>query len=294
VRSVGVAFAVLAVTAALPLAAQPTRARVRPPATPPPVDRVLVPAGPFTMGSNAEGEPDERPEHTRTLHAYRIDRHEVTREDYFRCVRAGRCSDAWARAGWTDPRGPVTSVSWSMAQAYCRWAGGRLPTEPEWEKAARGTDGRRFPWGNDPPTPAHAVYGLRMNVGQPAPVGTHALGASPYGALDMAGNVWEWTATVYDPYAYREPAIEPTCARALATYADLRRLNLWAFTGAMGIPNNCHYVLRGGADRTLPRERLSLRRRQRGRGHGRRRLAAAVVVRRSALCALTGVRGGSP
>ena len=214
---------------------------------PPPIDRVLVPAGAFTMGNDVEGEPDESPVHTRTLAAFRIDRLEVTREDYQRCVRAGVCQDAWRRPTWTDPHGPVTGVSWHQARTYCRWVSGRLPTEAEWEKAARGADGRRFPWGNDPPTRERAVYGLRMNVGQPEPVGSHPSGASPFGALDMAGNVWEWTESVYDPYAYRYPDTVPTCETALAAYADLRHLNRWAFTGAMGIPDACQRVLRGGA-----------------------------------------------
>jgi len=86
-----------------------------------------------------------------------------------------------------------------------------------------------------------------MHLGQPEPVGTHPTGASPYGALDMAGNVWEWTSTVYDPYAYRRPTTEATCESALATFRELNHLGLYAFTGAMGIPNRCQNVLRGGA-----------------------------------------------
>lgn len=231
----------VALLAALPLGAQPS------PITPPPIDRVLVPEGAFTMGTDTEGEGDERPAHTVTVPAFRIDRREVSRGDWRRCVRARVCSDAFARPTWTDPRGPVSSVNWSMANRYCRWAGGRLPTEVEWEKAARGTDGRRFPWGNDAPTLARAVYGQRMNLGQPMPVGTHPDGASPYGALDMAGNVWEWTASVYDPYAYRFPTRVPTCVDALASLTDLRRGGHQAFTGAMGLPHECERTIRGGA-----------------------------------------------
>ena len=229
----------------LPLLAQPRGAASLPIA--PTIDRVEVAAGAFAMGRDVGGEPDERPRHVVVLSAFRIDRLEVSREQYARCVRAGRCSEAWARPTWTDRRAPVTSVTWFMAAEYCRWASGRLPTEPEWEKAARGTDERTFPWGNDAPTPARAVYGQRMHLGQPAAVGTHPAGASPSGVLDLAGNVWEWTATVYDPYGYRYPAVEPTCATALAAYADLQRHGQWSFTGSMGIPHECQRVLRGGA-----------------------------------------------
>ncbi len=226
-----------------PLAAQ--RRRRPPPA--PVIDRVTVPAGPFVMGSDADGEPDERPQHTRTLPAFRIDRTEVTRGAYFECVRAGRCRDAVMRPGWTDPRAPVTHVSWFMARTYCAWARGRLPTEAEWEKAARGPDGRRYPWGDDAPTRERASYGQLMDTGAPEPVGAHPTGDAPYGAHDMAGNVWEWVADVYDPFAYREPARTPNCDLALAAYRELNRTRQWAFTGAMGIPTTCHRVLRGGA-----------------------------------------------
>lgn len=106
--------------AALTLAALPLLAQrhLRPPPTPPPVDRVLVPAGEFTMGAEEAREPDEAPVHRRTLPAFRIDRTEVTREDYQRCVRASRCRDAWRRPAWTHPRGPVTGVSWHQARQY--------------------------------------------------------------------------------------------------------------------------------------------------------------------------------
>ncbi|MEI8257275.1 MAG: formylglycine-generating enzyme family protein [Deltaproteobacteria bacterium] len=234
-----------AVTVAQPLFAQrPERPAVSPPAP----DRVTIPAGEFVMGSDTLGERDERPAHRVTLPAYAIDRTEVTRGSYQRCSRAGVCEDAWIpMPTFRDPAQPVVAITWFAARNYCRWAGGRLPTEAEWEKAARGTDGRIYPWGNEPPTPERAVYHLRMNVGHPAAVGTHPAGDSPYGLHDMAGNVWEWTESVYDPYAYTRPGSTATCESALATFADLRRRGDQSFTGAMGIPTLCQRVLRGGA-----------------------------------------------
>jgi formylglycine-generating enzyme required for sulfatase activity len=166
-------------------------------------DRVLVPAGPFTRGSR-QGADDERPVKVRTLRAFRIDRTEVTRARYARCVAARRCP-ALAIDLKSDPELPVTNVSWFEARAFCSFARGRLPTEDEWEKAARGSDGRELPWGGNLDC-EHANWGnfenegpcAGKNPGKPVAVGSYPQGASPFGALDMAGNVWEWVADSYD------------------------------------------------------------------------------------------------
>ncbi len=157
---------------------------------------VLVPAGPFPMGvptGDRDGGRDEYPRHEVYLDAYYLDRFEVTNGRYLEFVRA------------TGHRTPQN------ADAYCHWAGRRLPTEAEWEKAARGTDDRRFPWGNVEPTPKHLNYNQRW-IGEKTlmPVGSYEAGKSPFGAYDMAGNVWEWVADWYDPLYYeKSPARNP-------------------------------------------------------------------------------------
>jgi iron(II)-dependent oxidoreductase len=117
-----------------------------------------------------------------------------------RDARIGREGGGWrAHPGHEDH--PVVEVSWLGAQAYCRWLGKRLPTEAEREKAARGADGRRYPWGNAAPEPRHGQFARGCN--ETAAAGRHPDGASPYGVLDMAGNVWQWVSSVYRPYPYR-------------------------------------------------------------------------------------------
>jgi len=166
-------------------------------------DRVLIPAGPFTRGST-RGADDERPVKVNTLPAFRIDRTEVTRAMYGHCVAARRCKPLAVDLE-AEPNLPVTKVNWGEARAFCAFAGGRLPTEDEWEKAARGGDGREFPWGKELDC-THANWGnfenegpcAGKNPGRPVDVGSYPQGASPYGVLDMAGNVWEWVADKYD------------------------------------------------------------------------------------------------
>lgn len=169
---------------------------------------VLVPAGKFTMGTNSgdrEGENvprtynDARPEHPVTIAAFYIDKTEVTNADYLKFCQSAHypVPPDWKDGKFpaTEADFPVTRVSWFEAAAYARWAGKRLPTEAEWEKAARGTDGRTYPWGND-----WDEMKLIWARSKPDKVGLRPTGASPYGALDMAGNVYEWTSDWYAAY----------------------------------------------------------------------------------------------
>jgi formylglycine-generating enzyme required for sulfatase activity len=171
---------------------------------------VYVPAGSFQMGS-VEGEPDSRraelPQHPVTLEAYWIDKYEVTNARYERCVEDGVCEqrDAFeTEPAFVGDDQPAVAVSWEDAEAYCAWAEARLPTEAEWEYAARGPDGHIYPWGNEPPDDTLLNYS--GNVGHTTEVGSYPDGASWVGALDMAGNAWEW---VHDWYAAGYDAASP-------------------------------------------------------------------------------------
>jgi len=167
------------------------------------VEMVYVPAGEFVFGADEPpaqnlAKTDYFIKTTKVrLEGFHIDRHEVANAEYARFVTAtGRRAPAhWKGAG--PPKGteslPVVCVSYEDAAAYAEWCGKRLPTEQEWEYAARGSDGRRYPWGNDAPAPQFAVYG--RNTSGPVAVGSCPAGASVFGCLDMAGNVFEWTAT---------------------------------------------------------------------------------------------------
>jgi formylglycine-generating enzyme required for sulfatase activity len=213
--------------AATPIPFKPTDTPLPPPPTPPllptavetpggpPVVGVMadIPAGPFTMGSD-KGGPDETPVHQVDLPAYQIDKFEVTNADFARFAEATGYKTDLERAGgqsWRDfaegkDNHPVVKVTWNDAKAFCEWAGKRLPTEAEWEKAARGTDGRSYPWGNDwDPKKANVKEASLRGT---TAVGSFAAGASPYGVMDMAGNVGEWMADWYQPYpgsTYKDP-----------------------------------------------------------------------------------------
>ncbi len=160
---------------------------------------VMIAAGEFAMGVDGTiGLDDERPRHTVWLDAYRMDLYEVTTSRYARFLAATGRTPPWL---WdmVNPAihgdRPVIGVDWHDADAYCRWAAKRLPTEAEWEKAARGTDERQFPWGNQAPTAelANFAVGARFSYSQTLmPVGRYEKGKSPFGLFDMAGNAWEW------------------------------------------------------------------------------------------------------
>jgi formylglycine-generating enzyme required for sulfatase activity len=163
---------------------------------------VYVPAGTFTMGLD-EGQVNERPEHEVALDGFWIDRTEVTNAMYRLCMEVGVCTTPGFDKYYPYEEFseyPVVYMSWDQSTTYCEWAGRRLPTEAEWEKAARGTDGRIYPWGNEAPTSERLNFARES--GDIMAVGSYPESASPYGALDMAGNAWEWVADWYDAHYY--------------------------------------------------------------------------------------------
>jgi formylglycine-generating enzyme required for sulfatase activity len=209
-----------------------------------PSGMIHIPGGSFFMGSD-DGLQLEKPAHQVTLAPYCIDRFEVTVEDYKACSDAGRCKRAGTANAWAsitdkerkafdplcnarDPamlaKHPINCVDWEMAEKFCREQGKRLPSEAEWEFAARGPDGRRYPWGDGDPAASHlnacgrecvawgvkngieekAMYDVDDGFANTAPVGSFPKGASRYGVEDVVGNVWEWVADWYGEYGNEE------------------------------------------------------------------------------------------
>ncbi len=230
---------------------------------------ILVPGGPFVMGTDEGDEPDQRahesPRMRPDLSSYEVMRTPVTVAQFARFLAAGgyAARESWSSEGWAwrvaggivrprfaseeeraewhaylTPNRPVVGVSWFEADAYVRWLGARLPTEAEWEKAARGTDGRRYPWGDEweDDCAAHRGYGPKKTV----PVGVFPKGESPYGVLDAVGSVWQWCRDVYaiDAYTHAD-ARDPQGPSVMPAVAD-------AFAKPL------HRVVRGGAWNTLP------------------------------------------
>ena len=166
------------------------------------VPMVLVPAGEFTMGQDG-GRPDENPAHVVYLDAFYMDKYEVTNALYKACIEAGVCSTADNTDRYTTSsylNHPVVSVTWQQAKTYCEWRGGKLPTEAQWEKAARGIEGRTYPWGESIDC-GKANYG--SCIGDTTPVGSYESGVSSYGIYDMTGNVSEWVADWYSATYYQ-------------------------------------------------------------------------------------------
>jgi formylglycine-generating enzyme required for sulfatase activity len=157
------------------------------------------------MGAEHELKKPDSPRHIVYLNAFWMDKVEVTNAMYLKCLQAGMCtapvSDNIYYANWIYRDHPIVYITWDQANQYCQWAGRRLPTEAEWEKAARGTDGRKYPWGDEQPTPRLANYSDSL-IGESVSSFRYPLGASPYGVLNMSGNVREWIMDWYDPKYY--------------------------------------------------------------------------------------------
>ena len=190
---------------------------------------VLVPGGYFSMGSET-GYPAESPVHAVHVDSFYIDVFEVTVAQYRECVEAGFCSEPVSaeRCEWVEggpDNHPINCIYWQQAFDYCGWVGLRLPTEAEWEKAARGTDGRTYPWGDGEIDPGLANY---KGTNTAKPVGSYPDGVSPYGIHDMSGNVWEWVSDWWDENYYSVTAGDNPKGPGVGEFKVLRS-GSWCF-----------------------------------------------------------------
>lgn len=228
-----------------------------------PLDLVTIPGGPFLMGTpdaersrlakryggTRESYAEESPQHAPVLGSYAIGRVPVTNALYAEFVVATgtRPPVTWRAGSFPSDQAlhPVTDVRWDEAQALCRWLQKqtglpfRLPTEAEWEKAARGTDGRPFPWGDN--WDASNANTREAGPGTTTPVGSYPDGASPFGVLDMAGNTWEWTQSLQAPYPYADDSRNAPPVAASSRLGWLVR-----FRAAPAPPSEQRRILRGG------------------------------------------------
>jgi len=188
---------------------------------------IFIPAGTFQMGGlDSTAADNEKPVHKVTMHAFWMDKFEVTNAMYALCLKAGACNPpqylkSETRTSYFNNPDfndyPVVEVTWADAETYCKWAGRRLPSEAEWERAARGDTINTYPWGEQRPDATYTNFSYQS--GDTVRVGSYPAGASPFGIMDMAGNVAEWTNDYYDGNYYANgPATNPTGPQARSNY----------------------------------------------------------------------------
>ena len=211
-------------------------------------EMVLIPAGEFLMGSpEDEGEDGEHPQHTVFVDAFYMDKYEVTNGQYKQFIDATghKAPEYWDNEAYNQPNQPVVGVSWDDAKAYCQWAGKRLPTEAEWEKAARGGSvGKKYPWGDSITHDDANYYGTggRDTWNRPSPVGSFA--PNGYGLYDMAGNVWEWCADWFDSGYYAKSSKQNPTGPSSQEYLDADQKKGWRQRVLRGgsWPNSPYYL----------------------------------------------------
>jgi len=208
-----------------------------------------IEAGEFQMGDDESAFRVERPAHLVQLDEYWMDQSEVSNAQYRLCVDTEACvaPSSWENPDFNADDQPAL-VTWGQAEDYCQWVDGRLPTEAEWEKGARGTDGRKWPWGNEFQHGLASLSGDSDGYGFTAPVGSFPAGASPYGLLDMAGNAAEWVADWYDADYY---ATSPSRNPAGPSSGEQKVLRS-SISNAGGGPEKCRCTARYPADPEHP------------------------------------------